>query len=654
LCGIAGIISKGMAAGEREEIVGRMVRALNHRGPDEQAVISDGDATFGVARLSIIDRAKAHQPMLRRVNGRSGSIAYNGEVYNFSQLRAQLAAERIAFSTESDTEVVLNAHLHYGLRALELFDGMFAYAVWDEARSELILARDRLGIKPLFYIEWGDTILFASEPKALFCHTRVQPEPNHTAILEYFLHGAAFAAGYVTGERSFYDGVKSLPPGHFLIRTPRGSRQRRYWSPVDEMKGLWTDEHAAEERLAEIMTASVREMLVGEVPVGTALSGGLDSSFITAEAARYMREPLDSACITYRADHKDPDAYHATLLSEQLNLERPGSHRLDYTYLSEDNYLNNLDAMVMAFDEPHWELRQLAMFENYRTLSQAGCTIVLTGEGADELFFGYYRKFPGFRAGSVSSPGDFARLWEGRLPFIRRLLRPAFANGLISNQLPLELIEGSISAYFKPCWEATGSRLRAVQSWYLHTFLPWLLMDNDRCSMAHSLEGRFPFLSNEMISFALQIPPEWNIAEDGEMQEKVLLRRAASKHLPQAIWRDRLKSPLPVPHAVRYHLLIMKQLSLEIERAGEDLWQILDKETVIQLVDTFDLRALSVAATAGEALTEYIPLEKQLQVRTAQLFAILTFLRWYEMCIQNRKEISCSATTLNGNYRLTI
>ncbi|MFY9621488.1 MAG: asparagine synthase (glutamine-hydrolyzing) [Pyrinomonadaceae bacterium] len=642
LCGIAGFVSTNEPADVREQIVSQMLLELGHRGPDARALFSSGEATFGVDRLAIVDRADAQQPMVLRNGSREAMIAYNGEVYNFQPLRSRYQALGFKMRTVSDTETVLAAHLAEGVQALEHLDGMFAYGIWHNPERELLLARDRMGIKPLFYVELGDGLLFASEPKAFFCHPAVARRPNLNAVLEYFLHGAAFASGYTTGDRSFFEGIKALPPGHFLRWSAHGGvRTQRYWSPVDELGPLRPNEQAAQEEIKETLTDSVQSMLMGEVPIGSALSGGIDSSWITQIASQAMPQPLVSACITYSANADDPDARHAQLVSSRLNDEQRGCHVLHYTHLSQDNYLDGLDEMVKAFDEPHWELRQLAMFENYRTLAKARRTVVLTGEGADELFFGYYQKFPGFRS-NISSPADFADLWRQRLPGVRSLLAPAFASGLMSNGMANDLVDSAVDEYFARAWELTGDRLRTVQVWYLHTFLPWLLMDNDRCSMAHSIEGRFPFLSRKMVSLGLQLPPSWNIGSNGVMREKVLLRRAAATSLPEQIWRDRVKSPLPVPLQKSYHAQIANRLGHEVENAHSSLWEILDREYILKRIENFNVRMSSADDQSGDLLTAYIPLTDEPQVRTAELFAILTFLRWYQMLIvEPRKDSAC-------------
>jgi asparagine synthase (glutamine-hydrolysing) len=642
LCGIAGIIDKGLERCAREEIVGRMVCTLNHRGPDEHAVLSIGNATFGVARLSIIDRTGSHQPMSVEGAGQQAMIAYNGEVYNYNQLRERHEREHTRLRTRGDTEVILASHLHRGVSAVEDLDGMFAYAVWDDTRQEVFLARDRLGIKPLFYAEVGGAFAFASEPKALFCLPHLARRPEHAAALEYFLHGSAFASGYVTGERSFFEGVRALPAGHFLVLADGRARAHRYWSPLDELGETLPDADEAVQELASEIETSTRAMLMGEVPVGTALSGGLDSSLITAEATRATSGQMFSACITYRDDHSDPDAAHAAIVSANLNSERMGSHHLEYTHLRDESYLDGLDDMVRAFDEPHWEPRQLAMFENYRTLARAGRTVVLTGEGADELFFGYYRKFPGFRGAGLDSPADFAALWRRRLPLVRTLLAPAFEGGLVSDEMADGLIDGAVASYLEPYWSATGSRLRAVQCWYLHTFLHWLLMDNDRCGMAHGIEGRFPFLSRRLVSLALRLPPEWNTGDGRAQLEKALLRRAAEGRLPAEVWRDRAKSPLPIPLASHYHARIAERLSLEVETAPDEVWSILDRQTVLRMIRVFRARLRAAGVEGGDALTAYLPLHAEYGVRSSHLFAILSFIRWHSLNFEEtRKELPC-------------
>ncbi len=641
VCGIAGFVSEGVAQREREAVVHRMLAALHHRGPDAQRVITFETATLGAARLSIVDRKLGHQPMVYEEEGQARAMmAYNGEVYNFLDLRQRLGRDGVRFRTRSDTEVVLASHVRWGESAVAHFDGMFAYAIWDPLQHRLLLVRDRLGIKPLFYVQVKGGLLFASEPKALLASGLATPSPNPLAVVEFFTHGSAFASGYVTHDRTFFQDILALPPGHLLRWDCERHEISRYWSPLEDLGHPPPTESCAAAALEQLLVGSVRSMLMGEVLIGTALSGGLDSSAITAVATELLDKELLSASITYREDHDDPDARHATLLSNWLNERRPGCHRLEYTHLSEATYLQDLDRLVQAFDEPHWEPRQVAMFANYRTLAQHGRTVILTGEGSDELFFGYFQKFPGFRRPASSGPADLIRHWRQRLPWVRNLLRPTFANGL-PLQTPDDLLHAAVAMYLAPYWRATGDRLRAIQCWYLHTFLPWLLMDNDRCSMAHSLEGRFPFLANDLVAFALKLPPEWNIPREGHTGEKLLLRKTFSQRLPREIWLGRAKSPLPLPQQAAYHRVIADTLAEEIEAAPPGAWEFLSKEFVKATLSDFLAKVSTIGDTerADESLAAYLPLDAPLEVRTQQLFAILTFLRWYSLRIDSRAKV---------------
>ena len=319
LCGIAGIVSTEIDANRRADLVARMLSALRHRGPDDRGVITAGEATLGTARLSIVDRLGGHQPLGMELGGETGWIAYNGEVYNHAAAPPRASKGRVSASAPAATPRPSSPPTWSEARVRSTIStGMFAYAVWSARRGELLLVRDPLGIKPLYYADLGATLLFASEPRALFCYEGLTRQPDPLALLEYFLHGGAFAAGYTTADRSFYAGVKALPTAHMMTWVPgHGARARRYWSPVDELGPAGLDRDEALGAVTEAVERSVGATLMGEVPVGTALSGGLDSSLITSIATR-LTGSIVSSCITFRDDRSDDDARHATLVSHWL------------------------------------------------------------------------------------------------------------------------------------------------------------------------------------------------------------------------------------------------------------------------------------------------------------------------------------------------
>ena len=611
-----------MSVNERETLVRGMIASLQHRGPDESCVAAFGDATLGTARLAIVDVSGGSQPL----GSGQRAIAYNGEIYNHEALRSELETRRIRFRSRCDVEVALHAEAHWGDDAPVRFDGMFAYALWDTHGHRLRLVRDRLGIKPLYYVDGDGWIAFASEPKALLLLPRVDARPDRRTIGEYFLHGSAFAAGYATGRRSFYESICAVAPAEVVTWTPSGRAESRYWSVLSDLGEAPPNQDAATTEVAAALRRSVRSMLMGEARVGTALSGGLDSSLLTALATEELPSGLTSACITFREDHADPDAAHATAVSRFLK-GKGYAHDLRFTHLSEDGYLDDLPSLVRHFDEPHWEPRQLGMFANYRTLARTGSRVVLTGEGADELFFGYYWKFPGFRTGGMGGPEELRSNWSRRASWIAPLIAPC-----VSKRDLDELLDAAVEEFYLPAWAATRDPLRAAQCWYSQTFLPWLLLDNDRSSMAHGVEGRFPFLSNELIRLALRMPPEWNLAGSPPTEKRVL-REMGSTLLPPEVWRDRRKAPLPVPEAKSHHLKIAEALRERVRDRRRPVWDLLDRSVATSLLEEFERSSHLVGAMdASDGLAGYVPLMEPPRVRTAHLFAILTCIEW---CDQN-------------------
>jgi asparagine synthase (glutamine-hydrolysing) len=494
-----------------------MLGALWHRGPDGYGQISCGDATLGATRLAIVDPAAGAQPMA----GAGRFVVYNGEIYNHAALRAELEALGHVFRTRSDTEIVPAAHAQWGPNAALRFDGMFAYAIHDPATGELLLVRDRFGIKPLYWQSMPDGgLAFASEPKALLALDGGRGRPDYLGLASIFAHGAAFPAGCEAGERTCFEGVQAVPAAT-VVRFRNGTMvSHRYWSFADARRTPFTNPGEAREALEAAFVSSVRACRQGDAQIGACLSGGLDSSLITAELVGQGQTSLAAATITYRSDFNDPDAAAAKVVATHLG--DAVDHR--FTWLPLETYTHDIDTLVRAFDEPCWEPRKLGMLNNYRTLRAAGCKIALTGEGADELFFGYYPRFEGWRPPAMKSSADFAALWRSKLGPTRTLLAPAFAAGLVQEQALYAVVDDAVARWLAPAWKDPEDRVFAVQGWYAQTFLHWLLADNDRFGIAFSVEGRFPFLTNEMVDVALRIPLEWSLPGAGGLSDKAALR----------------------------------------------------------------------------------------------------------------------------------
>ena len=626
MCAIVGCSHDGDA-------VTSMLTALHHRGPDHRGEYHDQSSRFsmGSCRLSIMDVSRGVQPMRLAWKDEVFVGVHNGEIYNFRALREELVREGVHFDSDCDTEVVVAAYAVWGDRCVQRFEGQWAFAVWAERAQQLFVCRDPLGIKPIYYCHRGDFIAFASEPKGLFPHPQVPKRPNPSAIQEYFLHGFTFAAGYALNHRSFYEHVESVPPGTWLRWDREGGNvlKRRYFDLATLTHGPIVSEAEAVDAVRDALVSSVHACMMGERPLGVALSGGLDSSIITAVAAKEASTrgiPLTACAITYEDQNLNEDYEHAMILREHLRAE--GS-LLNWgrSALQIDSYLGDLPLMIRHFDEPHWELKQLAMFRNYRELDCQGATVVLTGEGADELFFGYYHRFPGFKDPVISSPAQFEELWSARIPAARSLFRNRKDEEFRS------LMTEAIDRFYRPYFDQGMEPDRCMQLWYLSTFLHWLLIDNDRCSMAFSLEGRFPFLNERVLKVAFRIPPQLQMgAVHG--QEKAILRKAFSDFLPSEI-RFRKKAPLPSPLDPRYHARILHRLRDAISNASSTIWDILDRGQAEKMAEDFAVKLENCQRSpapelSGEELTRYITLSQAVDLRSPQIFGLLTLLTWWK------------------------
>ena len=630
MCGIFGFSSKKDI--NSQAILDQMKKLLEHRGPDDFGTYTDEKFCIGNVLLTIVDIGNSHQPFIKEWRGEKYICVYNGEIYNYRNLRNELKKLGMVFKTDCDTEVVVAAFAAWGEKALERFDGQWAVAIWCVNRKRLFLSRDPFGIKPLFYWHSNGGFGFASEPKALFAHPDIVKRPNLDAIAEYFLHGYAFASGYATSSRSFYEGVHSVPPGNYLLwEKGKALKIKNYFQLPLGNEFLPYEISDVVKTLRSRVEESVCGCLMGDVPVGVALSGGVDSSIITAVAAREMQRnsmsPLLASCITYDGQMHNEDAEHARLLADSLANTYPIN--LVYSRLNSEHYLDDLDRMIRHFDEPHWEIKQLAMFYNYRTLKQNGAKIVLTGEGADELFLGYYHEFPGFRNPEISSADTLRDLWGKRIPFVDSLLA-----GNTEERLHY-LMDIAIDKFYIPYAVNKVDSARCMQGWYLHTFLHWLLIDNDRCSMAHSLEGRFPYLNRLVFEVALRIPTSLQIGDE-HGREKLLLREAFKSILPEMIWKKRKKAPLPSPTKLSFHEIISRAFEQAVAEVPNDIWNVIDKKRVVELVADYEKAIHSLSKNGGSEaggnhLTQYLSLHETWQLRTPHMFGLLTLLRWWTL-----------------------
>lgn len=553
MCGIAGIFNTRSEDAPQTELINRMTDAITHRGPDESGIHLEPGLALGHRRLSVIDIASGQQPLFNE--DRSAAIVFNGEIYNFMQLRPELEALGYHFTTHSDTEVILHAWQAWGSQCVQRLRGMFAFAIWDQKRRHLFLARDRLGIKPLYYaLLPNGHFVFGSELKALLPHPALPRDRDPMAIEEYF------AYGYIPEPRTIFSSVRKLPPGHTLL-IEKGQtllpRTNQYWDIPFTDSGL-ASQDSAESELIERLREAVDIRLVAEVPLGAFLSGGVDSSAIVALMAGLVDQPVKTCSIGFDEAEFDETAY-ALKVAERYHTD----HRTD-TVKGDDFAL--VDKLGWLFDEP---FADSSAMPTYRVCEAARkrVTVALSGDGGDENLAGYRRyrmhmaeeqlrsRLPlGLRKaifgplGALYPKADWApRVLRAKTTFQalardsvgawfhsvsrmtdeqrRTLFSPALRNDL-GGYNAVEVLRRHAAQ------SPTDHPLSLVQYLDLKTFLVSILHKVDRASMAHALEVRVPLLDHKLVEWMSGLRPEWKLAgSDG----KHLFKHALKAYLPDEI-----------------------------------------------------------------------------------------------------------------------
>ena len=535
MCGICGVMSLRPpgpdAAAITAAAVTRMRDAMVHRGPDDEGLFLADGVGLGHRRLSIIDVAGSRQPMADP--GETLWLTYNGEVYNFQDLRDELEARGITFRTKGDTEVVLRAYEVYGDAAVERLRGMFAFGLWDGRRRRLLLARDPLGIKPLYYTRTADGFfLFASEIRALLTWPGVRAELDPDALWDYL------GQRYVPGPRTAFKGIAKLPPGHLAVVSADGVTIRRYWDvPLDG--GTWSEAECVA-TFRELVTDSVRRELVSDVPLGVFLSGGLDSTTVTGLMAGMVSEPVRTFCVGYGGGEGVNERPYARLAAQRFRT----LHR--EVEISLDDFWRLLPEAVHAMEEPVAEAPAVSLLQLSRFTRQ-DVTVVLSGEGADENLAGYtiYQRMLRARPlGWLPSLGPLGRLapthrlaqvaeWIGAsIPERYRGVSSVFTVAERTRLLGRAAPATDAAAVH---YERTRG-LSPLQRMLYYDQKVWLpddlLVKADKMTMAASLELRVPFLDHKVVEWAWRVPQSQKI--DGTVG-KALLRRAFVDVVPPAI-----------------------------------------------------------------------------------------------------------------------
>lgn len=606
MCGIAGWINFERDLRFEDRTMLAMAEPMVCRGPDDGATWLEGHAAFSHRRLIVVDPLGGAQPMVRRVGGHRFVLVYNGELYNTSELRQELIALGHVFYGHSDTEVVLQAFIEWGPSAVERFNGIFAIGVYDERRQTLWLARDRMGVKPLFWAQRGPDLLFASDVRALLAHSQVEPEVDAEGMAEIFGLGPARTPGH-----GIFRNVSELKPGHWLEYSPKGISEHIYWELVshDHPDDLPTTTR----HLRELLEDTVARQLVADVPVVTLLSGGLDSSIVTALAAQTFAQQGRGPLHTYSIDFVDMDRYfHSD--GFQTNLDAPwvqmvskawGTHH-HQVVLDTPELVSDLLLALHARNFPGMADVDSSLLTFCREIKR-DATVALSGEAADEIFGGY----PWFHMEGALSATTFpwARTLDRRLEvWSPRLRGLAHLEEYIHDRYSQAITEVPRLAA-EPRDQA---RLREIAYLSITRFMPTLLDRKDRMSMEVGLEVRVPYCDHRLVEYAWNIPWPWKRLEG---HAKGILRKACADLLPASVvWRQ--KSPYPSTVNPSYR-----------EAMRSWLRQVLSEED--SPLHPWINHAYLHTLTEGEAEIADIPWFGQL-MGTPQLFAFLIQLdHWF-------------------------
>ena len=558
MCGICGFVLSGNHSISRQDALSRMVKALAHRGPDDTGVFIENDVALGVTRLSIIDLAGGHQPLHNE--DKTIWLVCNGEIYNFMELREYLSKKGHVFYTKTDTEVIVHLYEEYGDGCLNKLKGMFAFAIFNQKKKELFIARDRFGIKPLYYYADNSQLIFASEIKSILQFPDFKRDLDLIALDQYFTFE------YVPAPRSIFRNIKKLPAAHYLTYREKNINVSKYWDIDFSQSQVLLDEREAKDKLAGLLNTVIKRHLISDVPLGVFLSGGIDSSTITALSSRLSNKRIKTFSIGFKENSFDESEY-ALKVSALYNT----SHHHHIFEISD--LLRIIPKAMYYLDEP---LADASFFPTYllSNFARQNVTVVLSGEGGDEIFAGYptyqahklaefYKYIPEYIRNNLinkvinrlpvsvdnfsldfkakkfisflSSDAALRHIyWMGSFNFQDRvkLYSPSPREALMADNL-----YDTLSAYLlqsKNCCE-----LDLFQYLDIKTYLQDdLLVKADRAGMANSLEIRVPYLDHELVEFVFSLSPRLRLKN---LNTKYILKEIARDFLPRDIIKRQKK-----------------------------------------------------------------------------------------------------------------
>ncbi|WP_405987077.1 asparagine synthase (glutamine-hydrolyzing) [Streptomyces sp. NBC_00872] len=570
MCGVTGWIDWETDLRNEEATLRAMTGTLACRGPDDSGVLLSRHAALGHRRLAVIAPDDGAQPMGTTAgDGPRTVLTYNGELYNYPELRRELRALGHEFRTRSDTEVVLRAHLQWGADAPRRFNGIFAYALWDDRRQELLLVRDHLGVKPLYWHPHASGVLFGSEPKAVLAHPLFHAELDAEGIAELFALPAAPTAGH-----GVFRGLYEVLPGQTVTVRRGATRTALYWRPT--ARAHPDDPATTRETVRALLADTVERQLLSDVPLCTLLSGGVDSSAVTALAAAARERAGHSKVTSFSVDFpgsadRAPDAWRTSADAPfvQAAAEHIGTLHTS-VLIPDDDLLEARDAVLRARDRPGWGEMDASLHLLFREVRRRS-TVALSGEAADEIFGGY----PYFHDPAALAADTFPWLHGRTTP--AALLRPEVAAEVRPEEYTAEQYRRSLDGVPRlEGEEGADRRIREIFHLALTRWLPPLLERVDRVSMSVGLEVRVPFCDHRLVDYVANVP--WAVKTPGG-RSKGLLRDAVRDLLPPQV-ADRPKSGYPSTPAVRYTEVLTARAHELLADSQAPVFDLVDRETV--------------------------------------------------------------------------
>ena len=574
MCGIAGMVDFNRILKGKKDILCKMVKTLERRGPDSEGLYNSNNVLLGHRRLIVVDPEGGKQPMIKIVGGKKYVIVYNGELYNTEDLRKELLEENFTFDSYSDTEVLLTSYIAWGIDAIKKLNGIFAFAIYDEDKQQVFLARDPMGVKPLFYSKKGSTLIFGSEIKTILAHPEVKAEVDRDGLTELFALGPAVSPG-----SAVYKGINEIAAANCMLVTKDNIKIWEYWKVEAKELNETTDESVSHVR--QLLIDAIRRQLVGDVPVCTFLSGGLDSSAISAIAAADFKEK-GKKLTTYSIDYEGNDKYFKASLfqptSDQYFAERmakfiDSDHRT--VLLKQEDLAYALREATLSRDLPGMADVDSSLLLFCKEIRK-DFVVSLSGECADELFAGY----PWFTHEEMINANTFP--WSRSVGERKTILNDNLKNIKIEELTNEEYLKTLKEVPHLDNEDKKTYRMRELFYLNLKWFMVNLLNRKDRSSMYNSLEVRVPFADYRIVDYAFNLPVDVKLLEG---REKGLLRKALVGILPEEIVY-RKKSPYPKTHNPIYTNIVCSMMNEILDDKTSPILQIINKDKIKEIVDT--------------------------------------------------------------------